>query len=65
MKLKSKSELGRLGANLYRCRQLYLLLALPLIWLVVFRYVPMFGLQIAFKDYTYKGGIWGSEWVGF
>lgn len=65
MKLKSKSELGRLGANLYRCRQLYLLLALPLIWLVVFRYVPMFGLQIAFKDYTYKGGIWGSEWAGF
>ena len=32
--------------------------------MVVFSYVPMFGLQIAFKHYTFKGGIWGSDWVG-
>lgn len=47
-----------------RVRQLYMLLALPLLYLLIFAYVPMFGLQIAFKNYTFKGGIWGSEWVG-
>ena len=44
--------------------QLYLFLLLPLAYIVIFKYVPMLGLQIAFRDYTPKGGIWGSEWVG-
>lgn len=45
--------------------QLYVLLALPLIYLVVFKYVPMYGVMIAFKNYLANEGIWGSEWVGF
>ncbi len=45
--------------------QLYVLLALPLIWLAVFCYYPMTGIQIAFKDYRAADGIWGSEWIGF
>ncbi|MBR4889285.1 MAG: sugar ABC transporter permease [Clostridia bacterium] len=44
--------------------QLYALLALPLIYVLVFAYGPMGGLVIAFKDYKYKLGIWGSPWVG-
>ena len=51
--------------RIFKARQLYLLLALPIIYLLIFAYYPMTGLQIAFKDYTIKGGIWGSEWVGF
>ena len=35
-----------------------------LIWLVVFCYVPMYGVLIAFKDYKFSKGILGSEWVG-
>ncbi len=43
-----------------------LLLALPaLIYFIIWHYIPMFGLIIAFKDYTYDAGILGSEWVGF
>lgn len=47
-----------------RSWQLYIMLILPLIYLVVFCYYPMLGTQIAFKDYTARGGIWGSTWVG-
>ncbi|MBR4061034.1 MAG: sugar ABC transporter permease [Lachnospiraceae bacterium] len=54
-----------LAKRIYRARQLYLILALPLIYLLVFKYYPMLGLQIAFKDYSITGGIWGSEWAGF
>lgn len=43
-----------------------LLMALPgVILLFVFAYLPMFGLMIAFKDYRFNLGIFGSEWVGF
>ncbi|MAS33740.1 MAG: sugar ABC transporter permease [Anaerolineaceae bacterium] len=44
--------------------QLYALLLLPLLWLLVFRYVPMYGAQIAFKNYSVAKGIEGSDWVG-
>jgi putative aldouronate transport system permease protein len=35
------------------------------IYYIVFMYFPMYGLQIAFKNFTPAKGIWGSEWVGF
>jgi putative aldouronate transport system permease protein len=44
--------------------QLYALLALPLVWLLIFKYYPMLGAQIAFKNFRPNSGIWGSEWVG-
>ena len=44
--------------------QLYLIIAIPLIWLIIFKYVPMVGAQIAFKDYRAVDGIFGSKWVG-
>lgn len=44
--------------------QLFLFLILPLIYIIIFAYGPMFGLQIAFKDFDSSLGIWGSPWVG-
>lgn len=44
--------------------QLYLLLAPTIIWFILFLYKPMYGLQIAFKDYSVFRGIEGSPWVG-
>ena len=38
--------------------QLYLFMALPLIYLLVFKYYPMLGAQIAFKDFRPQYGIW-------
>lgn len=33
-------------------------------WYVIFAYGPMYGIQLAFKDYNFAEGIWGSPWVG-
>ncbi len=56
---------AHLGRRMWKSRELYLLLILPIIWLIIFKYVPMAGLQIAFKDYSNRAGIWGSPWSGF
>ena len=44
---------------------LYFMLLPGLIYFIMFRYVPMGGLIIAFKDYSPFKGLWGSDWVGF
>ena len=44
--------------------QLHLLILLPIIWLLIFKYYPMYGAQIAFRNYRARAGIWGSPWVG-
>ncbi|MEW9267671.1 ABC transporter permease subunit [Kineococcus endophyticus] len=44
--------------------QLYVMLSVPLLWFVVFKYVPMVNAVIAFKQYNVVDGIWGSDWVG-
>ncbi len=51
--------------NFKTYRQLYLLIIPALISVFVFHYIPIYGVQIAFKDYRSSLGIWGSEWVGF
>jgi len=45
--------------------QIYVMLAPAIIWFIVFLYKPMYGLQIAFKDYSIFRGIQGSPWVGW
>lgn len=45
--------------------ELYLFLLPTLAYFIIFKYVPMYGLQIAFKDFIAVNGIWGSPWVGF
>lgn len=44
--------------------QLYLFLILPVVYIIIFAYWPMFGLQIAFKKFSVVSGIWDSPWVG-
>jgi multiple sugar transport system permease protein/putative aldouronate transport system permease protein len=44
--------------------QLWVMITPPLIWLFVFQYIPMWGVQIAFRNYNFVDGITGSEWVG-
>ena len=49
---------------MYQNWQLYLLFVPVIVYFAVFYYAPMFGIQIAFKNYSFRKGIWGSKWVG-
>ncbi|MFC4809904.1 ABC transporter permease [Paenibacillus sp. GCM10023250] len=53
------------GKRVKRHWQLYLLVLLPLAYLIIFKYVPMYGAQIAFRDFSPVKGILGSDWAGF
>ncbi len=45
--------------------QLYVMLLIPVAITVVYKYIPMYGIQIAFRDYSASRGMFGSDWVGF
>lgn len=60
IKIKQRSLLKRMGDYW----QLYLMLLIPVVLTVVYKYIPMYGIQIAFRDYKSVRGMWGSEWVG-
>lgn len=51
--------------QIYHCRVLYLMILPAIAAVFIFHYIPLYGVQIAFKDYRTSLGIWGSEFVGF
>jgi ABC-type polysaccharide transport system, permease component len=62
---KPISSLARYGRNLRKHADLYLLLLPALAALIIFKYVPMAGIQIAFRKYNIFAGMAASPWVGF
>ncbi|MEY2191889.1 ABC transporter permease [Neobacillus sp. BF23-41] len=61
IQVKKASKLKKILSNY----QLYLFLLPALVYFIVFHYVPMYGILIAFKDFVATKGIMGSPWVGF
>jgi len=63
---RTLAERKRLDRVIYikRTWMLYVMLILPMAFFVVFRYVPMTNIAIAFKDYNIFQGVWASPWVG-
>jgi len=59
--IKKKSSLN---SRIYQYRYLYLLTIPGLIYILIFKFVPMWGLLLAFKEYNFYTGILGSKWVG-
>jgi putative aldouronate transport system permease protein len=51
-------------AKVYKYRWQYLMILPAVVLLFLFNYVPMAGIQIAFKDFAIGSSIWGSNWVG-
>lgn len=60
-KIKIKTKRKKLGKSNW---QFWLIISIPLLYAIVFAYIPMGGILMAFKDYSIKKGILGSDWVG-
>lgn len=62
--LVPKTGIRRFWLNFKRNWQLHLMMLIPFLYLAIFHYLPMYGMQISFKEYSPRLGIPGSEWVG-
>lgn len=58
--IRRKRKLRKIVRN----RWLYAMLLLPIVYFIIFKFGPLYGLQIAFRNYRVRKGIWGSDWVG-
>ncbi|SHM98746.1 ABC transporter permease [Gracilibacillus kekensis] len=65
MKLKKTLRKKELWSSIKKDWQLYALVLVPVIYLIIFKYGPMFGNIIAFRRFVPGGSIIGEEWVGF
>lgn len=59
-----KSPLNRFLTYIRKYWFLYMLILPGLVCMIVFNYGPMYGIQLAFKDYSPSKGVWASEWIG-
>ncbi|NIK76993.1 putative aldouronate transport system permease protein [Paenibacillus castaneae] len=60
-----KKNNSSLISRVLKSKEIYFLILPGVIWYVIFAYVPMYGLSLAFKTYKANLGIFGSPWVGF
>lgn len=67
MRNENEKAAGRpsLWKRVVKCRELYLFLLPAVVLILVFNYIPMYGITMAFQDFTPSVGIWDSPWVGF
>ncbi len=64
VKISKKMRHAKQWNYIKRHKSLYLMMLVPLIFVLIWNYWPMYGVIIAFKDYSPAYGIWGSPWVG-
>ena len=62
--IQKKGKLSVLGKNIWQHRQLYLMLLPCIIFFILFSYLPMAGLVLAFKEFRFDTGLFGGAWVG-
>lgn len=59
-----RTKTGHLRKRLWRNKWLYVMLLPGVLYFIIFKYLPMYGLIISFQDYKPYNGITGSDWVG-
>ena len=62
--LKEKSSFSNVMKQIKRKKVVYAMMIPGLVWAILFCYIPMYGIIIAFQDYTPQAGYFGSPWVG-
>lgn len=65
LKNSSHTKYKLLKKQFLKDYQYHLIIIIPVIYMIIFHYLPMYGVQIAFKNYNAIKGIIGSQWVGF
>lgn len=60
-----KKDSHKLISRVWNCKWLYMMLIPVILYYIVFKYVPMYGVTMAFQDYNVYKGMSGSPWVGF
>ena len=63
--IHSEGKLRMIKRDLIRNKGIYLMFVPVIVYFIMFHYIPMYGAQIAFRDYTPRDGITGSVFVGF
>ncbi|MFL1675910.1 ABC transporter permease [Paenibacillus dendritiformis] len=61
---RARGRWSRIGRTLWNEKYLWLMALPGLLFFVIYKYLPMLGVVIAFKDYNMMLGIWDSKWVG-
>lgn len=61
---KKEKQLKRSGMKMRKNLDLYIIAIFGLIYIIFFKYLPMYGIVIAFQDFNIFDGILKSEWVG-
>ena len=64
MKIADKTNVQRKKKNWQKDWQLHLMILPGLLFILIFKYMPLGGITIAFKEFLPGKGIWGSPWVG-
>ena len=64
MTVKARDASQSLGRRIMKYRAYYLFILPALVYVLIFNYVPMFGLVISFQDYSLTRGVLGSKWIG-
>ena len=59
-----KGRLSNLWVRIVASKEKYILILPGIVWYVIFAYIPIFGLSLAFKKYVAKQGLFGSPWIG-
>ena len=59
-----KQGIRRVLHNFKRDWMLWTLVVIPVVYIFIFNYVPIYGIQISFKEYSPRKGIMGSDWTG-
>ena len=63
--LSKSAPKRKLGKSILTSWQLYVMVLPALVYIIMFHYKPMYGIIIAFKDFSMRKGITGSPWIGF